>query len=140
MGVKRFEDLVVWQTARKYCAEVGRITDTPSFFRDGVLRQRMNKTALSILENIAEGFERESLPEFAQFLKVAKGSGGEARAQLYAAKDRGLFQPGEFDSLFEMITGIGKMLRRLRESLVEQRGRHQAPGTRHQAPGTRTKD
>jgi len=118
MGVNRFEDLIVWQTARKYCANVGRITDSPAFFRDGVIRQRLNKTALSILENIAEGFERESLPEFAQFLKIARGSTGEARAQLYAAKDRGLFQADEFDGLFELISGIGKMLRRLRESVI----------------------
>jgi four helix bundle protein len=74
VGVSRFEDLVVWQHARKYCAEIGRATDTPEFFKDGVFRPRMTKTALSIVENIAEGFERESLPEFSQFLKFAKGS------------------------------------------------------------------
>jgi four helix bundle protein len=142
MGVQRFEDLFVWQAARKYCADVGRITDTPSFFRDGALRPRMNKTALSILENIAEGFERESLPEFSQFLKVAKGSAGESRAQLYAAKDRGLFQPEEFDTLLDAVTGIGKMLRGLRQSLAKNRPRRQAskPGERPLNDLARTKN
>jgi four helix bundle protein len=139
MGVSRFEDLIVWQEARRYCAEIGRATDTPEFFRDGVLRPRMNKTAASIVENIAEGFERESLPEFSQFLKVAKGSAGEARAQLYAARDRGLLRVEQFDQFFAMITAIGKMLRRLRESLPPPtpRAKPRAPGTRDQGLGTR---
>ncbi|MGH9330743.1 MAG: four helix bundle protein [Vicinamibacterales bacterium] len=130
MGVSRFEDLVAWQEAREYCAEMGRVTDTPEFFRDGVLRPRMNKAALSIMENIAEGFERESLPEFSQFLKIAKGSTGEARAQLYAAKDRSLLRTEEFDRLFAMNVAIGKMLRRLRESLPLPRSTHQGRRTR----------
>jgi four helix bundle protein len=128
VGVGRFEELVVWQEARKYCAEIGRATDTPEFFRDGVLRPRMNKTALSIMENIAEGFDRESLLEFSQFLKIAKGSAGEARSQLYAAIDRGLLSAQEFARFFEMVMSIGKMLRRLRESLP--------PRTKDQGPRT----
>jgi four helix bundle protein len=83
IGVSRFEDLIAWQEVRKYSAAIGLVTDTPEFVRDGALRLRMNKTAVSIMENIAEGFERESLPEFSQFLKTAKGSTGEARAQLH---------------------------------------------------------
>jgi four helix bundle protein len=119
MGIQRFEDLIVWQHAREYCAQVGRLTNSPVVFRERVLQERMNKTAMSIIENIAEGFERETRREFAQYLKVARGSTAEARAQLYIAKDRGLLQKGEFERLFEMITGIGKMLRRLRVTVIQ---------------------
>jgi four helix bundle protein len=133
MGVSRVEDLIVWQEARKYCVTIGLVTDTPQFFRDGALRPRMNKTALSIVENIAEGFERENLREFSYFLRIAKGSTGEARAQLYAAKDRTLLPLEEFEQLFTMITSIGKMLRRLRESLPSPaRGKRRASGTKDQ--------
>ncbi|MGH9329337.1 MAG: four helix bundle protein [Vicinamibacterales bacterium] len=125
MGVQRFEDLIVWQHARQYCAEIGRLTSRPNFFRQRVLQERMDKTAMSIVENIAEGFERESRREFAQFLKVARGSTAEARTQLYLAKDRNLLQEGEFDQLFEMVTGIGKMLRRLRVTILRS---ETAPG------------
>jgi four helix bundle protein len=90
----------------------------------------MNKTALSIMENIAEGFDRESLPEFSQFLKIAKGSAGEARSRLYAAIDRGLFSSDEFNRFFEMVMSIGKMLRRLRESLPLRTKRTKALRTR----------
>jgi four helix bundle protein len=119
MGVQRFEDLIVWQHARRYCAEIGGLTSRPSFFRQRGLQERMDRTAMSIVENIAEGFERESRREFAQFLKVARGSTAESRAQLYLAKDRDLLQEREFDQLFEMITGIGKMLRRLRVTVLQ---------------------
>jgi 23S rRNA-intervening sequence protein len=72
---------------------------------------------------------------FSQFLKVAKGSAGEARAQLYAAKDRSLLGTEEFDRFFAMIMAIGKMLRRLRESLP-LRTKDQGPRTKDQ--GLRT--
>jgi four helix bundle protein len=123
MGVQRFEDLIVWQHAREYCAQIGRLSDRAAFIRHRVLQERMDKTAISIVENIAEGFERESRREFAQFLKVARGSTAEARAQLYIAKDRKLFEQEEFELLFEIVTGIGKMLRRLRVTVLQTEGR-----------------
>jgi len=110
-------DLDVWQCARLYCAEIGRINQQTAFMRHRPFSERMNKTSLSIMENIAEGFERESRREFAQFLRIARGSTGEARSQLYAALDRQLLTPNEFKKLFDLVSRIGQMLRRLRDSL-----------------------
>lgn len=79
--------------------------------------ERIRKTAVQIVEEIAEGFERETRRDFANFVRMAKGSNGEARAQLYVAQR--YLRGGELDKLLGLNTDIGKMLRGLRHSLVE---------------------
>jgi four helix bundle protein len=121
MGVYRFEDLEVWKAAREFCREIGAAIHTPHFETESVLRERLNKTALSIIENIAEGFERESRKEFAQFTRIAKGSNGEARTLLYVAYDRGCLEESSFTRLIERNTSIAKMLRSLYQALSAPR-------------------
>ena len=85
----RFEDLEVWQEARALTNRVYDLTECPAFAKDYGLRDQIRRATVSILSNIAEGYERDSDAEFSRFLLIAKGSAGEVRAQLYIALDRG---------------------------------------------------
>jgi four helix bundle protein len=78
--ITRFEDLKIWQSARKLASEVYRFTKEPPFCNDFALRDQVRKSAISILSNIAEGFERDGSREFVQFLSLSKASNGELRS------------------------------------------------------------
>ncbi len=86
--VNRFEDLKAWQLARELTKDVYLLSGTGKFARDFSLRDQIRRAAVSIMSNIAEGFERDGNKEFLQFLSQAKGSCGEVRAQLYVALDQ----------------------------------------------------
>ena len=83
--VTRFEDLVAWQKARELRKCIYRASADRPFWLDFAMRDQIRAAALSIMSNIAEGFERNRLAEFLYFLRVAKASCGEVRSQLYAA-------------------------------------------------------
>lgn len=89
MGVDRFEDLIAWQKARQLAQRIYRITRNGDFAKDFGLAGQIQRAAVSVVSNIAEGFERTSLQESRHFLSNAKGSCGEVRAQLYVALDLG---------------------------------------------------
>ena len=116
--INKFEDIESWKRARRFANEVYRVTGTEKFARDFGLRDQIRRAAISILSNIAEGFERGGDNEFLQFLSIAKGSCGEARAQLYIALDQAYISPSQFDILFksanemsQLIAGFMKYLR-----------------------------
>jgi four helix bundle protein len=121
MGVFRFEDLEVWKLAKEHCDEIGSIIRHPRLQSDPPIRDGLNETAVSVVENISEGFEREGRKEFAQFVRIAKGSNGEGRALLYLAHGRGYLEQEEFTRLLNRNTRIGKMLRSLHEHLSRPR-------------------
>ena len=83
----RFEDLPVWQEARILAKDVYRLTATEPFSKDFRFCGQIRAAVGSIMDNIAEGFEKENNKEFIQFLYIAKGSCGEVRSQLHRAKD-----------------------------------------------------
>lgn len=85
--IKRFEDLELWQMARELAKKVKVLTQTELFSRDFRFRDQTNASAGSVMDNIAEGFERSGRLEFVNFLSIAKGSTGEVRSQLYRAID-----------------------------------------------------
>ncbi len=89
-NIKRFEDLRVWQEARLLA---NALYDTTESLRDFAFRDQLRRAAVSIMNNIAEGFERHSDADFAHFLTIAKGSSGEARSMLYLGEDRRYFTP-----------------------------------------------
>ncbi|MBK1876622.1 four helix bundle protein [Pelagicoccus mobilis] len=82
-----FEDLPIWQLARKLTASIYLKTRAGEFAHDRGLKDQIQRASVSIVSNIAEGFERKSDKEFINFLSIAKGSAGEVRAQLYVALD-----------------------------------------------------
>ncbi len=85
--IKRFEDLELWQIARELAKKVKRLTETELFSKDFRFRDQANASSGSVMDNIAEGFERSSRLEFVNFLSIAKASTGEIRSQLYRAID-----------------------------------------------------
>ena len=88
MPVKDFEDLEIWKEARRLTCEIYDLSKDAKFSKDFGLRNQMQRAAVSIMSNIAEGFERGGNQEFVQFLYIAKGSCGELRSQLYVALDQ----------------------------------------------------
>src|SRR3712207_4398039 len=85
MSITRFEDLEVWKKARDLSLAIYRVTSKGSFARDFGLRDQIRRAAVSVMSNIAEGFDRYSRSEFKQFLSIARGSASEVRSQLYLA-------------------------------------------------------
>jgi four helix bundle protein len=83
--IKKFEDIEAWQKARVLCQEIYRISREGQFAKDFALRNQICASSGSIMDNIAEGFERGGRKEFIQFLGIAKGSSGEVKSQLYRA-------------------------------------------------------
>lgn len=108
--IERFEDIRSWRKSRELTKQIYLVTSQGNFKRDFGLRDQIRKASVSILSNIAEGFERGGDQEFLQFLAVAKGSCGEVRAQLYIALDQGYLQREDFDTLSTLATEISGLL------------------------------
>jgi four helix bundle protein len=110
MHVKHFEDLEIWKEARCLTKEIYRLTAGPKFSKDFGLRGQIQSAAVSVMSNIAEGFERAGNQEFCQFLYVAKGSCGEVRAQLYVAVDQGYISANESEELLNAFKRLSSMI------------------------------
>ncbi len=117
--ISRFEDLDAWQQARELTRRVYEESRTVLFSKDFALRDQIRRAAVSVMSNIAEGYERGRDREFVQFLIVAKGSCGEVRAQLYVALDQGYLTDQDFAGLVgqaertsQLIAGLIRYLRR----------------------------
>lgn len=101
--IERFEDLDIWQLAREICNDVHHIIETTSLSQNYVLRNQMDRSSGSIMDNISEGFERSGNREFIQFLSISKASCGELRSQLYRTLDRKHIDEKTFDVLLEKV-------------------------------------
>jgi four helix bundle protein len=108
--IKKFEDLESWKKARKLTNTIYEATAAGRFTRDFGLKDQIRRASISILSNIAEGFERGGDKEFLQFLAVAKGSCGEVRAQLYIAVDQRYLRQDLFDELSKNAAEIGRLI------------------------------
>ena len=106
--VERFEDLVIWQQARKLSKDVYEITKSDDFRYDSRFVQQIHAAAGSIMDNIAEGFERDGNKEFIQFLYIAKGSCGEVRSQIYRAFDAKYINEETFTRMLNECLSINK--------------------------------
>jgi four helix bundle protein len=108
--IVRFEDLEVWKISRDLTREIYRVTSSERFARDFGLKDQIRKAAVSVMSNIAEGFERDGNREFCNFLSIGKGSAGEVRSQLYVAFDQGYLSQDEFDGLSRKATESGRVI------------------------------
>jgi len=102
MIIERFEDVVSWQKARLLTKTVYDCSKTGSFARDFSFRNQIRSASVSIMSNIAEGFERGGDKEFVQFLSTAKGSCEEVRSQLYVALDQGYIPAPKFREMYDL--------------------------------------
>ena len=110
---KKFEEIVSWQKARELNKALGKHIDEGKFNKSYKLISQIEGSAGSIMDNIAEGFERGGNREFIQFLYISKGSCGEFRSQLYRAADRGYLVQNEFDELYGMAMEAIVLLQKL---------------------------
>ena len=121
--IKRFEDILSWQKARILNDKIGSLIDNGNFKSNYRLINQIEGSAGSIMDNIAEGFERSGNKEFIQFLYIAKGSCGELRSQLYRAIDRKYISQKQFEEFyadtFEISVLIQKLINYLCQSEIK---------------------
>jgi four helix bundle protein len=139
--VERFEDLIAWQRARLLTQTVYSMTKERTFAKDIGLSSQIQRAAVSIMANIAEGFERNRPGEFHQFLSVAKGSCAEVRSHLYAALDAGYLEQDRFTELLIQAEEVGRIIGGLRISVAGQKrqlrnSNDSASSTQHSAQST----
>ena len=123
--ITRFEDLEAWQTARELTRAVYECARSRAFGEDRALRSQICRAAVSVVSNIAEGFERDGKAEFIQFLSIAKGSAAEVEAQMYVALDQKYVTDEQFDRVRSLASStkglVGGLMAYLKSS--ELRGR-----------------
>jgi four helix bundle protein len=130
--ITRFEDIEAWKTARQLANLVYDLTDEGTFVRDYGLKDQIRRAAVSVMSNIAEGFESRTQALFIDLLGRAKGSAGEVRSQLYIALDRKYISQEQFDIAYDLADKASRQIyrfmsyleskpnaRRVREDRVE---------------------
>lgn len=105
-----FEDLEIWQLARELCNDIFEIAQNSDLKTDFKLYAQIDRSSGSIMDNIAEGFERNGNKEFIQFLSISKGSCGETRSQLYRILDRKYINPEKFEATKEKTIVLGRKI------------------------------
>lgn len=126
--IRRFEDLEIFQIARGLCKDIYIITDAESFKCDYRFTQQIRAAAGSIMDNIAEGFERNGNKEFVNFLYIAKGSCGEVRSQLLRANDVGYINGDTFRQLYDRTLELGRKIYNLAQKIKDTGN----PGSKYQ--------
>ncbi len=115
--IDKFEDLEAWRLARALTLKIYTATRTGEFAKDFGLKDQIRRASVSIVSNIAEGFDRKSNKQFIQFLEIASGSSSEVKAQLYVALDVGYISQDQFSDLFADASRVGQMLTKLLQYL-----------------------
>src|SRR5437660_936825 len=139
--IRHFEEITAWQKARELGRAVYEASRKGAFARDFALRNQIRRAAISIMYNIAEGFERSGTSEFSHFLSVAKGSAGELEAQLFIGLDQGYLTEKEFAALRGLVREVGSLvggfMRYLREAPIRGTKFKKVDGGRNSKLGTR---
>ena len=133
--VERFEDLIAWQKARVLTREVYKASRVGAFGKDFGLSGQIQRASVSVMSNIAEGFERGTRGEFHQFLSTAKASCAEVRSQLYVALDIDYIENQTFNKLRSLAEEVGRILGGLRASVARQRNEQKKNNRRRTAEG-----
>jgi four helix bundle protein len=110
--ITRFEELECWQTARELTRRVYKMSAGGPLSKDFGLRDQMRRAGVSVMSNIAEGFESRTRPLFIEFLGRAKGSSGELRAQLYIALDARYLTDSDFNEMRDLAEKVSAQLSR----------------------------
>jgi four helix bundle protein len=113
MTIERFEQIISWKEARELNKVMGELIDSGRFKQNFRLVNQIEGSAGSIMDNIAEGFERSGNKEFMQFLFIAKGSCGELRSQLYRAFDRKYIDKKEFEKFSLHAMKVSSLIQKL---------------------------
>ncbi len=108
--IERFEDIDAWKKARELTKVIYEVTGQGKIATDFSLRDQLRRASVSIMANIAEGFERGGNKEFRQFLAQAKGSTGEIKSILYAALDAGMTTSEQFQLIVGLADDISRLL------------------------------
>ena len=118
--IARFEEIEAWQTARLLTREVYLVSGSGVFAKDFGLRDQMRRAAVSVLSNIAEGYESRTQALFINYLGQAKGSAGEVRAQLYVALDVGYLNSDQFTTLSDLADKASRQIARFMDYLASR--------------------
>jgi four helix bundle protein len=110
MAAKYFEDLEVWILSRELTNKIYNVSSDGRFAKDFGLRDQIRRAAVSIMSNIAEGYERGGNQEFIQFLSIAKASSGEVRSQLYVAMDQSYVGKTKCEQLIDEFRKLSIMI------------------------------
>jgi four helix bundle protein len=127
-AARRFEDLIAWQKARQLTKKVYEVTENGHFARDFGLRDQVRRSSVSIMANIAEGFERARQAEFHQFLSIAKSSCAELRSHLYVAHDAKYIDAIMFNDLMSLAQEVSLVLGGLRLAVQRRRAERESHG------------
>lgn len=119
--IDRFEDLIAWQKARELNRVLNHLVEQESLAKRYAFRDQLQRAAVSVMSNIAEGFERSGRAEYAQMLSIAKGSCGEVRSLLYVAADAGYIDQQTFHLLRAQAEEVSRLIAGLRIAIVRQR-------------------
>jgi four helix bundle protein len=109
-SIKHFEEIEAWQKARELSKVIYQLSGSGSFAKDFGLKDQIRRASVSIMANIAEGFERGGSREFMQFLSIAKGSAGEVESQLYVALDQKYISTEEFEEVRDLTRSTQRLL------------------------------
>jgi len=120
MKVEKFEDLVAWQKARELTKQIYEITKQGSFSKDYGLCDQIRRATVSVMSNLAEGFERGSSSEFHQFIVIAKASCAEVRSQLYVAHDAGYISQPQFDNASNLAEEVSRIIGGLKAAVKKR--------------------
>ena len=119
--IEKFEDLIAWQKARELTRKIYETTKQGEFQRDFGLRDQTRRASVSVMSNIAEGFERGGRSEFHQFLVIAKGSCAELRSQLYVALDAEYIDQTKVQNLAALAKETSRLVGGLRAAVYKQK-------------------
>lgn len=110
--ISRFEEIEAWQTARELTKMIYSVTEEGKISRDFGLKDQLRRASVSVMSNIAEGFESKTQAAFIRYLGIAKASAGEVRSQLYIARDVGYLTEQQFSTLSQITEKVSRQLSR----------------------------
>ncbi len=134
MSAKYFEDLEVWKLSRKLTNTIYSLSNDGRFAKNYGLRDQIRRASVSIMSNIAEGYERGGNQEFIQFMSIAKASCGEVRSQLYVAMDQNYVGKTKCEQLIDEFKKLSIMINNFIEYLKGSRYK----GTKYKMPKQKT--